>query len=199
MRKTLIALGVGLLLLLAGLPIAYQSWPARTPVAAAPAEGSPIADTFELRDATGQPVRQGSYRGRWMLVSFGFSHCPDACPTTLATVASALAALQEQAEQVQPVFVSLDPARDTPALLAEYTAFFDPRIQGLTGSEEQLARVAAAYGVYFRRVPSGDSYLIDHSTRVYLVDPQGVLRGLFSTGTRSEQMAREIAALLSAS
>lgn len=194
-----IGCGAALLLLLAGLPIAYLNWPARVPVSAAINEGVEIGGAFDLQDHHGREVTEDSFNGRWTLVFFGFTHCPDICPTTLSHVARVLDALGEDAEQLQPLFITLDPARDTPELLAEYTAFFDPRILGLAGTEEQTRHVADAYSVYFKKVDTSDTYTLDHTTSLYLMGPDGTFKRHFSEQVPADVMAQEIADLLDAS
>lgn len=173
MNRILVVVSSAILLLLAGLPVAYLTWPARVPVSVAINEGAQIGGAFTLRDHHGQAVSETTYSGRWMLVFFGFTQCADICPSTLSRVARVLDGLGEQAQQLQPLFITLDPARDTPAVLAAYTTFFDSRIMGLSGSAEQTRQVAEAYRVYFEKVPLGDSYMLDHSASLYLMGPDG--------------------------
>lgn len=194
MKTTLMVLGIGTGLLLAGLPVAYLTWPAPIPGVIDVAE---VGGRFELVDPQGRTVDEQTFGGQWTLVFFGFTHCPDVCPTTLATVSSVMGQLGNSAARVQPLFITLDPERDTPAMMGAYTAFFDPRILGLTGSPEQIRQVSDAYAVYAKRVPSGDSYLLDHSTRVYLMHPDGTLAQVFSQ-EGAEAMTRQIQALLGA-
>jgi protein SCO1/2 len=134
-----------------------------------PAIGGP----FALVDGDGQAVTDQAYRGKWMVVYFGFTYCPDACPTGLANIAAALRELGADADRVQPIFISIDPERDTPAMMKDYVAAFDPRIVGLTGTAEQVAATAKAYRVYYKRVGEGDDYSMDHSTAIYVMDPEG--------------------------
>lgn len=199
MKKILIGCGAALLILLVGLPVAYLSWPARVPVAVAISDGADIGGAFALRDHQGQSVTADSFKGRWMLVFFGFTHCPDICPTTLSHVAKVLDGLGEHAEQVQPLFITLDPERDTPQVLAEYTAFFDPRILGLAGTAEQTRQVADAYRVYFKKVAMGDTYTLDHTTSLYLMGPDGKFQRHYSEQITAEVMAQDIVGLLNES
>ncbi|WP_304638960.1 SCO family protein [Pseudomonas sp.] len=180
----------GLIALLAGLPLAYLYWPAPGDEVARSA--SDIGGAFKLTDHTGRTVTEETFAGEWTLVFFGFTHCPDICPTTLADISRTLQLLGERSGRVQPLFVTLDPQRDTPEVLAAYTAFFDERILALTGSEEDIAVMANAYGVYFERVPSGDTYFINHGTSIYLMDPDGQLAARFSRRDDSQSMARQI-------
>ena len=196
MNRTLIASALMGVLLLAALPLSYQLWPARTPVAAAVDAGTPIGGPFELRDQQGRAVNQGSFDEKWLLVFFGFTRCADICPTTLMHVAKVLDGLGEQSAWLQPLFISLDPERDTPEVLAAYTGFFDERILGLTGTAEQIRQVADAYAVYFKKVPMGDTYMLDHSGSIYLMSPQGELVSLISLQTPTADMVRTISTAL---
>ncbi|QJD57503.1 SCO family protein [Pseudomonas sp. gcc21] len=193
MNKTLIACGLGILLLAAGLPVAYLSWPARTSASVAIAEGAAIGGPFELRDPTGRTITEQTFRGQWTLMFFGFTHCPDICPTTLTRVAAILRTLDQQAGQLQPLFITLDPERDTPEILSDYTRHFDPRILGLTGTPEQIDAISDAYRVYARKVPMGDAYTLDHSAVMYLIGPDGELVKHFTQQMDTDAMAREIA------
>lgn len=195
LRARLVAFGLGMLLLLAGLPVAYLTWPARVPVAA-PIDSEAMTTLHGLQDQNGQVITEHSYRDRWLLLFFGFTHCPDVCPTTLSTLAQVLERLGDDAERLQPLFITLDPERDTPALLAEYVGFFDERIQGLTGTPEQIQTVADAYGIYFKKVPTQDSYMLDHSSTLLLLGPDGQLLARFPQQTEADDMVDDIARAL---
>jgi len=195
LRARLVAFGLGILLLLAGLPVAYLTWPARVPVAA-PIDSEAMTTLHGLQDQNGQVITEHSYRDRWLLLFFGFTHCPDVCPTTLSTLAQVLERLGDDAERLQPLFITLDPERDTPALLAEYVGFFDERIQGLTGTPEQIQTVADAYGIYFKKVPTQDSYMLDHSSTLLLLGPDGQLLARFPQQTEADDMVDDIARAL---
>jgi cytochrome oxidase Cu insertion factor (SCO1/SenC/PrrC family) len=158
-----------------------DSAPASTGDVVAVPAGVPIGGPFSLTDDRGRTVTDADYRGRWMLVFFGYANCPDECPLTLQKMATALKDLGPLADQIAPLFITVDPARDTPSRLAEYLENFDPRISGLTGSEDQIAAVAKAYRVYYapgRNEESGAD-LISHSTFLYLMNPSGKLTVLF--------------------
>lgn len=196
MKRTLVASAAFALLLLAALPLSYQLWPARTPVAAVVDAGQRIGGPFELLDQHGRRVNQQSFEGQWLLVFFGFTRCADICPTTLVHIAKVLDGLGEQSAQLQPLFISLDPERDTPEVLAAYTEFFDARILGLTGSAEQIRQVADAYAVYFRKVPMGDTYMLDHTGSVYLMSPDGELVSLISLQMSAADAVKQISGSL---
>ncbi|TBU71017.1 SCO family protein [Pseudomonas daroniae] len=192
MNRTWIASAIAIGLLLAALPLSYQLWPARTPVTAALSNGAQVGGPFELQDQHGRAVNEQTFSGQWLLVFFGFTRCADICPATLMHMAKVLDGLGEQARQVQPLFISLDPERDTPDVLAAYTSFFDERILGLTGSVEQIRQVADAYSVYFQKVPMGDTYMLDHTGSIYLMGPKGELAELFSQRMTAEAMVQAI-------
>ena len=116
--------------------------------------GMAVGGPFTLLDQNARPVTDTRFRGRWMLVYFGYTYCPDVCPTELQTIAAALESLGPQAAQVVPLFITVDPERDTPAHLAEYVGLFDERLIGLTGTPQQIADVARAYRVYYAKVAS---------------------------------------------
>jgi cytochrome oxidase Cu insertion factor (SCO1/SenC/PrrC family) len=160
-----------------------------------------VGGPFSLTDDAGHPVTDQTYRGRWMLVYFGYTFCPDVCPTELQTIASALDKLGPDAKSVVPLFITVDPERDTPAALANYVKLFDDRLIGLTGTPEQIAAVARAYRVYYAKVTPKDSttYLMDHSSFVYLVGPNGKLRALFRPGESAQELADAIRARMATS
>lgn len=153
-----------------------------------------VGGPFSLVDQAGTPVTDATWRGRWMLVYFGYTTCPDVCPTELQTIAAALDSLGKQAAMVVPIFITVDPERDTPARLAEYVKLFDDRLVGLTGTPQQIDAVARAYRVYYARVTPKDSptYLMDHSSFLYLMGPDGTLRALFRPGSTAQDLAEAI-------
>lgn len=162
--------------------------------------GTTVGGSFELVDHTGRTVTDQTFRGRFMLVYFGYTFCPDICPTDLQTMVSALDRLGPQAERVQPVFITVDPQRDTVAHLAEYMPLFGPELIGLTGSDDAIARTARAYKVYYARNDDGGStdYLMDHSAFMYLMDPEGTFVTVFGHGTSADAIAEGIRAAIEA-
>jgi cytochrome oxidase Cu insertion factor (SCO1/SenC/PrrC family) len=164
------------------------------------AQGMALGGPFNLVDETGQAVSERDFAGRWMLVYFGFTYCPDVCPTELGTVAAALDAMGPAGERVTPVFITVDPQRDTPAAMADYVSRFHPRMRGLTGTPEQIAEAARRYRVYYARARRTDTtdYLMDHSSFVYLVGPDGRVRALYRPEMRPEDMAAAVAAQIGA-
>ena len=161
-------------------------------------QGLTLGGPFTLTDQTGREVTERDFAGRFLLVYFGFTYCPDVCPTELGTMASALDALGPAAEQVTPVFITVDPERDTPAMMGDYVGRFHPRMIGLSGTPQQIAQVARAYRVYYARVRPRDAgdYLMDHSSFTYLVGPDGRVRQLFRPEMSPEAMAQAIQAQL---
>jgi protein SCO1 len=141
-----------------------------------------VGGPFTLTSPDGTTVTEQTYRGRWLLVYFGFTSCPDTCPTALLEIAAALTRLGPDAGKLQPLFITVDPLRDTPAVMGNYIQSFDPRIVGLTGTPQQIAAVAQEYGVYYeprKSGPGAEDYVMDHSTYLYLIDPEGkFVRGL---------------------
>jgi protein SCO1/2 len=157
-----------------------------------------IGGPFSLIDHSGTPVTDTTYRGRMILIFFGFTHCPDICPTELQVMAEVLDRLGADAARVAPLFITIDPERDTPESLARYVDLFDPRIIGLTGTPEQIGAVARAYRVYYAKVqpPGSTTYTMDHSSFVYLMDAEGRFAALFRHGTPAAEIAGTIAAHL---
>jgi protein SCO1/2 len=167
------------------------------PVVRAGLRGRPeIGGPFTLVDQSGKTVTAASFRGRWMLVYFGYTYCPDVCPTELQAIAAAIDKLGPDGSQLVPVFVTVDPERDTPAALADYIKLFDDRIVGLTGTPEQIALITREYHVYYAKVvPKGsDTYLMDHSSFLYLMAPDGSFRSLIRPGDDADQIASAIEA-----
>ena len=137
-----------------------------------PAEGSKL--TFALTATDGTAVTDQTYPGKWLIVYFGYTYCPDVCPATLMEIAGALNALGPRADMVQGLFITVYPQRDTGAVLNDYLRSFDPRFVGLTGTHAQIAAAARAFHVFYERNDAdGGNYLYDHSSYIYLVDPDG--------------------------
>ncbi|HEV2154188.1 SCO family protein [Bradyrhizobium sp.] len=161
----------------------------------------PVGGPFELIDQTGKPRSDRDFRGRLMLVYFGFTYCPDVCPTDLMAIGQALEQLGPDSDAVQPVFITLDPERDTAEHLAEYVPMFHPRLLGLTGSLDAIGAAAEAYKVYFAKIPIGKDaggYTVDHTSFIYLMDRDGKYLGFFPPGTSAERMVEIIRPRLAA-
>jgi cytochrome oxidase Cu insertion factor (SCO1/SenC/PrrC family) len=158
----------------------------------------PIGGPFALIDHTGKLRTDEDFRGKLLLIYFGYSYCPDVCPTDLQQIGLAVDGLGAGADAVQPLFITLDPERDTALHLADYMPLFHPRLIGLTGSAEQIRRVALAYKVYYAKYPpDSPNYVIDHSSFIYLVDKAGKYIGFFPPGTSADRMIEIITLNLS--
>lgn len=168
--------------------------------AATAAEPDPLAHRFggpfTLTSHTGETVRDQDFRGRLMLVYFGYTHCPDLCPTGLSVLTDALEAVGAAGDAIQPLFITVDPARDTPPVLAKYQKSFHPRLVMLTGDEAQIAAIARAYKVHRRKYlwpttagSTGDEYGVDHGSLMYLMGRDGTFRTLIPHGTPVEKVA----------
>jgi protein SCO1 len=156
-----------------------------------------IGGPFTLTAPDGTTVTDATYRGEWLLVFFGYTNCPDTCPTTLMEIAAALEELGPDAAEVQTLFITVDPQHDTPDMMGSYTEAFDPRIVGLTGSPQQVAAVSEAYGAYgvARQSEADGDHLMYHSTYIYVMDPQGqFVEGLDSdtSGSSIAETLREL-------
>ena len=153
---------------------------------------------FSLIDHSGRPVTEQSFRGKHVVMVFGYTSCPDVCPATLTAVVGAMELLGAKAQAVQPLFVTVDPERDTPAVLAKYVAAFHPRLLGLTGSPEQIRQMAQDYRVYVAKgETSGGAYPVDHSAYVYVIGPEGRVLTYLKHETTPQAMATAIERLMS--
>jgi protein SCO1/2 len=154
-----------------------------------------VGGPFELTDHNGRAVSAESFHGQYMLVYFGYTWCPDVCPVDVLVMGQAIEMLGPVGEQVQPLFVTVDPARDTVSSLAKYATNFHPRLLALTGREDQVAAAAAAYKVYYGKgeeAESPDDYLIDHTNYMYLMGPDGAFLEVFPHGMRPAEVAQSI-------
>ena len=155
-----------------------------------------VGGPFTLTDHTGKTVSEKDFLGRHTLIYFGFTHCPDVCPAELTTISEALKTLGDKANAVTPVFISVDPERDTVEQMAAYVTHFHDRLVGLTGTVEQIKAAAKAFRVYHKKVDddsSGAGYTIDHSSIIYLMDEKGAYAAHFAYGTDPAKMAEKIA------
>jgi protein SCO1/2 len=158
-----------------------------------------IGGPFTLTDHAGKRVSDQDFRGRTLLVFFGFTLCPDVCPSALQVVAAALDKLGPKAQSVTPILITIDPERDTPAQLATYVKSFHPRLVGLTGTPAEIESVIKAYRVYAKKVPDPKStagYTMDHSTFIYVMGPDGAYRTHFTHATSVDLMAERLGKLL---
>ena len=158
-------------------------------------QASPAGGPFELLDASnGRLVTDRDFRGKWLLVTFGYTHCPDFCPIILDDIADTMAKLGSSADQVQPLFITVDPERDTPKVLKEYTDEFDPRIHGLTGTPDQIAVATKAYGVSYTK--KGNDYSFAQPPATYLMRPDGSYERAFLSTDGPEEMTKRLRELL---
>jgi protein SCO1/2 len=157
------------------------------------AQVAAIGGPFRLIDEDGRTVTEQDLKGRPFLVFFGFTHCPDVCPTTLSDISEVMGKLGPDADRVGALFITVDPERDTPDKLKDYLANFDPHLKGLTGDPAAIAAVAKSYRVYMKKVPldSGD-YTMDHTALVYLMDKQGRFLAPFNLKRRPEDAAADL-------
>jgi protein SCO1 len=161
-----------------------SSWPQRA--------GTP---DFRLVDFNGRPRTLADYRGHIVVIVFGFARCPDVCPLELAKLAAALQRLGPDRSHVQALFITLDPSRDTPDILKRYVTAFDPHFVGLTGTAAQVDTAASNFHVQYARVPSGDGYVIDHSTGLFVFDSNGRLRLLGTVDVGVDDLAHDLGML----
>lgn len=150
-----------------------------------------VGGPFELTSHTGERVSDKTFRGKYMLVAFGYTSCPDICPAELQVISAALDSMGEKARRIQPIFITVDPERDTQAVLNDYMRNFHPRFVGLTGTPQEIAAAARAYRVYYARVKdeSTADYLMDHTSIIYLMGPDGEFVKHFTYGTDPKALA----------
>jgi|SRR5579884_1676926 len=187
----------GLLILAAGalVGLAFQQGPKG---AAGTVLASAIGGPFRLVDQNGKPFGDADLKGKWHLVFFGYTHCPDTCPTALNEIALALDKLGKKRDEVGVVFISVDPERDTPAVLKDYVQSFDAPITALTGTSDQVAQAAKDYRVYYAKHQRSDGgYDMDHSAVIYVMDPQGRFTATFTPDASADAMATRLEKLLS--
>lgn len=156
-------------------------------------ESRDIVPRYLLQDVNGRATMPDDFRGSYQLISFGYTFCPDVCPTTLTEMTAVLKDLGAQAKRLRPIFISVDPERDTLEVLRGYTAFFDPRIIGLTGSPALVSHAASNFKVRYQKVPKeGGNYAVDHSAGMFLLGPDGSFLKKFAYGTPAAEIAEAI-------
>ena len=162
--------------------------------------GAELAEGFTLTGHDGKPHTLADWRGKVVVVFFGFTQCPDVCPTTMADMAAAMKQLGERANDIQVLFVSVDPERDTPQLLAQYVPAFDPRFMGLVGTPEQTTKAARAFKVFYQKAPgkTPESYSVDHTAATYVLDRDGKLRLFARTGQGTDALVHDLTLLVDA-
>lgn len=156
-----------------------------------------VGGPFTLTAHTGERIDDEAFRGKYMLVVFGFTHCPDLCPAELQVMSAALDAMGPEAERIQPLFITIDPERDTADHLSEYVTHFHPRLIGLTGTPQEVAAVARAYHVWFEKVEDNQQpgqYVMDHTSITYLMDPDGEFVQHFRYGTSPQALSEALLA-----
>ena len=174
-----LAIGLGLTLWLLGGPRSVTA--------------SAIGGPFQLVDQSGQPVTDKNLKGKPTIMFFGFTHCPDVCPTALFEMSEILRAMGNDAERVNAFFVSVDPERDTPPIMKDYLSSFDPNLKGLTGGPEATAEIISGYRVYAKKVPLKDGdYTMDHTALIYLMDRDGRFVAPFNIKRRPEDAAADL-------
>lgn len=187
-ERILLAIAALLAALVIGLALFWQPEQPERPL---PKAASLPGGDFTLESAAG-PVSLKDYRGKLVLIYFGYTYCPDICPTSLTATAEGLKQLKpEELAQLAMLFVSVDPERDTPARLKEYAEFFHPQIVGATGSPQNLAEIAKRYGVFYARqkvATAGDGYVVDHTSDTYIIDARGTLVGKIAHATPPDQV-----------
>ena len=199
-RRSILIFAAVVLLIAAGLA-GYSLLNRQLPGASGSGEAL-VGGPFTLTDQDGRRVTEKDFLGRHMLVFFGFTFCPDICPTELQVMSAALDMMGPEGEKIQPVFVTIDPERDTPEVMKAYVANFGPRLIGLTGTPEEIAAMAKAYRVYYARAGdknSPDAYLMDHSTIIYLMGPDGRFVRHFTYTTDAAKLASELKKSVTAS
>jgi len=160
-------------------------------------QAAAIGGPFRLIDQAGQPFSDQDLKGKSFLVFFGFTHCPEVCPTTLFEISEIMRMLGSEADRTAALFITVDPERDTPAAMKEYMSSFDPHVRALTGDAAALAAVAKAYRVYYKKVPlEGGDYTMDHTAASYVFDPQGRLRLFARDGQGVDTWVHDLKLLL---
>jgi protein SCO1/2 len=192
----IVAVLAGLVILGTGvfLALAFRESPRGV---AGTALASAIGGPFELVDQNGKTVTDADLKGKWSLIYFGYTHCPDACPTALNDISIALSDLGAKRDAVRPVFITVDPERDTPEALKSYVMSFDAPILALTGTPEQVAKAAKGYRVYYAKHPeAGGDYSMDHSSVIYVMDPDGRFTASFTHESAPEQISERLKKLI---
>lgn len=186
------------LLLAAMLLLAACGGPPPAPFNATDVTATPVGRDFELADPTGKKRRLSEFKGKAVMLFFGYTHCPDVCPTALSGMRDAMNLLGPDAARVQVLFVTVDPERDTPEVLGQYVPWFNPSFLGLWGDSQVVAGIAKDFGVFYKKQPgsSPETYSIDHMATSFIFDPQGRQRLLVQHGTAPDKIAADLRRLL---
>lgn len=195
MPRSLLNLFALLALLLAACDVSDKE---QTPLFGTDITGADFATDFKLTDHHGEEKQLADYKGKVVTLFFGFTHCPDICPTTMADLAAAMKILGNQSDHVQVLFVTVDPERDTQEILAKFVPSFDSRFIGLTGTQEQIDETAKTFKIFYaKQQEEGQSgYSFDHSAGVYVFDQQGKIRVYMKYGQKPEEIAHDLSSLL---
>lgn len=156
-----------------------------------------VGGPFSLIDGDGRRVTEADFKGKWLMIFFGYTFCPDACPTALGAMAEAMDRMGPEAEQIQPIFITIDPERDTPQVMKTYVGNFGPKIVGLTGTSEDIAQVAQAFRVYYKKAGEGADYLMDHSTAILVMNPAFQFAGIIAGDAKPAQMIERLNQIMS--
>ncbi|WP_314955153.1 SCO family protein [Bradyrhizobium cosmicum] len=157
------------------------------------AQPASIGGPFQLTDQNGKAVTDNNLKGKPTLIFFGYTHCPDVCPTSLFEISEVLRAMGKDADKVNAVFISVDPERDTPATMKDYLSSFDPHLEGLSGDPAEIAKVITSYRVYAKKVPTKDGdYTMDHTALIYLMDRDGRFVSPFNLKRTPEEAAADL-------
>ncbi|HDP90423.1 MAG TPA: SCO family protein [Thioalkalivibrio sp.] len=204
LKTALVYAGIAVLAVMLGLLAARFTGPSTNGAAPTLEVGTALGGEayrvpeFTLSDHRGEDFDESTFEDRWSFVFFGYTYCPDICPTTLATISSTLKAIDPGAHPVQGVFVSVDPERDSPERMADYVTYFHPDIIGITGADAEIARLTGPLGILAVKTPDPndpDNYLVDHSASILLIDPRGRLSAVFGAPHDPLAMARDLATL----
>lgn len=195
-RPKLIAAAIMIIAALAIAALALTQWPTKGPIGSGTAL---IGGPFTMVNQEGETVTERNFEGHYTIYFFGYTFCPDVCPTELQVLTAALKELGPDGSKITPVFVSIDPERDKPKIIGEYVANFDSRLVGLTGTPEQLAAMARAFHVFYKKVPNAkdpQNYDMDHSSILYLMGPDGKFAKHFPYTTDAKALALELKSVL---
>ena len=195
-RPKLISAAIMIIAALAIAALALTQWPTKGPIGSGTAL---IGGPFTMIDQKGGTVTEKNFEGHYTIYFFGYTFCPDVCPTELQVLSAALKELGPDASKITPVFVSIDPERDTPKIICEYVGNFDSRLVGLTGTPEQLAAMARAFHVFYQKVPNAkdpQNYDMDHSSILFLMGPDGKFAKHFPYTTDAKALALELKSVL---
>lgn len=155
-------------------------------------QAATVGGPFSLIDGDGRRVTEADFKGKWLMIFFGYTFCPDACPTALGAMAEAMDRMGVQADQVQPIFITVDPERDTPQVMKAYVGNFGPKIVGLTGTSAEIAAVAQAFRVYYKKAGDGANYMMDHSTAILVMNPEFQFAGIIPGDAKPAQMIERL-------